>query len=243
MLHRVILASVDSTNKYMEEHLAELHPPTMVFARQQEQGKGQGTNRWDSLLGDVTFTLLVELGAIPPTSFFLITQIVSLEIVAFLDEYGVNARIKWPNDILVDSEKICGVLIKTQIEGTAFKYAMIGVGLNLEKRFGSPKHYNPPATAVKNVIPDFTLSPLEVSDRVAERILLALNAYSPNKMQEIREAYWEKMFRNQGIHRFLVRGEEILARILSVSDNGELILSSEQGREYHCAFKDVTFCF
>ncbi len=243
MFHRIVLSSVDSTNKYVEEHIEELHPPTLVFAAQQKRGKGQGTNRWDSQLGDVTFTLFSGLGAIQVTSFFLISQMVSLEIVELLDEFGIAARIKWPNDILVGLEKICGILIRTQVEGSLFKSATIGIGLNLEKRFQSPKHYNPPATAVKNFVPEFSLSPMQVSDRLAERILSAIEGYTADKSQSIRAAYWEKMFRNQGMHPFLVRGTRIYARITSVCDNGELHLQDAQGKAYHCSFKDVGFLF
>lgn len=243
MLHRIVLASLDSTNKYVEEHIEELHPPTLVFAAQQKRGKGQGTNRWDSQLGDVTFTLFSGLGAIQVTSFFLISQIVSLEIVNLLEEFGVVARIKWPNDILVGLEKISGILIRTQVEGSVFKSATIGIGLNIEKRFESPKHYNPPATAVKNLVPDFSLSPMQVSDLLAERILCAIEGYTVDKSQSIRAAYWERMFRNQGMHPFLLRGVRVEARITAVCDNGELHLQDISGKEYHCSFKDVSFLF
>ena len=243
MLHRIILASVDSTNKYVEEHKAQLSPPTLVIGIQQRRGKGQGTNRWDSKKGDLTFTLFTSIGEINVASFFILSQIVSLEIINFLLEYGIPARIKWPNDILVGLEKICGILIQTHVENGIFSNVSIGIGLNLAYRETSPAHYNPPATSIANQPNTLPLEPIAISENLTKRILTAINHYTPNQAQAIRATYWEHLFRNQGMHPFLIRGQHRLARILSVCKSGQLHLQDEFGKEYQCSFKDVKFIF
>lgn len=243
MLHRIILASVDSTNKYVEEHKGHLSPPTLVIGIQQRHGKGQGTNRWDSQKGDLTSTLFCSLREIDISSFFILSQIVSLEIVYFLLEYGIPSRIKWPNDILVGLEKICGILIQTHVENGVFSNASIGIGLNIAYRGASPAHYNPPATSIENQQISLVLNPIAVSEILAERILASIENYTPNNAQQIRAAYWEYLFRNQGMHFFIIHEQRRLARILSVCSNGQLHLQDEHGKEYQCSFKDVMFIF
>ena len=214
MLHRIILASVDSTNKYVEERKGQLSPPTLVIGIQQRHGKGQGTNRWDSKKGDLTFTL-----------------------------YGIQARIKWPNDILVGLEKICGILIQTHVENGVFSSASVGIGLNLTRRDTSPAHYNPPATSIENQLGASILNPIAASKVLAERILASIENYTSNKAQQIRAAYWEYLFRNQGMHPFIIHEKKQLARILSVCNNGQLHLQDEHGKEYQCSFKELKFVF
>ena len=243
MLHRIILASVDSTNKYVEERKGQLSPPTLVIGIQQRHGKGQGTNRWDSKKGDLTFTLFCSLGKIDISSFFILSQIVSLEIVSFLLEYGIQARIKWPNDILVGLEKICGILIQTHVENGVFSSASVGIGLNLTRRDKSPAHYNPPATSIENQLGASILNPIAASEVLAKRILASIENYTSNKAQQIRAAYWEYLFRNQGMHPFIIHEKKQFARILSVCNNGQLHLQDEHGKEYQCSFKELKFVF
>lgn len=243
MLHRVILASVDSTNKYVEDRKQHLPLPSLVIAYHQRRGRGQGSNRWDAQRGDITFTLYTELHELTVTSFFVLSQIVSLEIVDFLREYAIFAQIKWPNDILVGLEKIAGILIQTHIEGGVFRSATVGVGLNVVQRLKSPAHYQPPATAMCNLQSSISIDSIDASEQLANRILTAIKDYGTEKAQQIRARYWEQMFRNQGLHPFLIHGEHRLAQIVSVCDNGLLHLQDELGEEYHCGFKDIRFLF
>jgi len=243
MLRRIVLASIDSTNRYVEEHKTELSLPTLVIGIQQRRGKGQGNNRWDSKKGDVTFTLLTSLGKINVASYFILSQIVSLEIISVLTEYGIQARIKWPNDILVGLEKICGILIQTHIGNGEFESAAIGIGLNIVKRIKSPAHYNPPATSIMNLQNTLAVEPVSLAANLGERILASINTYEPNQSQAIRAAYWKYLFRNQGVHPFLIKDQYCLARILSVCNNGQLLLQDEQGKEYQCSFKEAKFIF
>ena len=245
MLHRIVLASVDSTNKYVEEHKAHLTPPALVTAIHQRRGKGQGENRWDSKEGDLTFTLYTTLGNINIASFFILSQIVSLEIIYLLKDNGIQARIKWPNDILVGLEKICGILIQTHVANGAFSNASIGIGLNITQRGVSPKHYNPSATSLSNLglLNAENIDPIKMSEELALRIITAINNYSSKDAQRIRADYWQHLFRNQGLHPFLINKERKNARIVAVCDNGQLHIQDESAKEYHCGFKEVKFIF
>ena len=240
-MHRIILSTVDSTNKYVEEHKANFPLPTLVTATQQRSGKGQGMNKWDSKTGDILFTLYSGLGGISAGSFFTISQIVSLAIVRFLRSCNIVACIKWPNDILVEEQKICGILIKTYIQSGVLLSAAMGVGLNVIRRGKSPSHYNPPATSILQHAPFSQINSNTASEEIARDILEVIDNYSPHTATQIRAEYWQNLYRNQGFFPFVVRGESCMARLLAVCDNGQLHLQDKKGTEYVCTFQDVQY--
>ena len=70
---------------------------------------------------------------LPATSIILITCATTLGILDYLRCKGVNARIKWPNDIWVDDKKICGILIENRLDGNMVLDSIIGIGFNLNQ--------------------------------------------------------------------------------------------------------------
>lgn len=137
------LESVDSTNNYTANRarLGELRHGAVIMAVEQTGGRGQMGTQWNSESGkNLTFSVLLERVNLSVERQFILTKIVSLSLVALLENYGIDAHIKWPNDIYVGDLKIAGVLIENSLQGNSIKRSVIGIGLNVNQSdFGDLK--------------------------------------------------------------------------------------------------------
>jgi BirA family biotin operon repressor/biotin-[acetyl-CoA-carboxylase] ligase len=104
---------------------------TVVLAEEQTKGRGRFDRAWVSPAGqNLYFTLIMR-----PS----LDRLRSLSIVAPLavalaveDSTGLLPRIKWPNDVLIDGRKLSGVLVESEVIGQSVKYALVGVGVNVD---------------------------------------------------------------------------------------------------------------
>ena len=135
--HILWLEAADSTNSELRRHPEGLDNLSIVAAREQSAGRGQGSHSWHSTPGqNLTFSILYRYDgpcALNATEAILITQVTTLALRDYLLERGVEARIKWPNDIWVGERKICGILIENTLEGTRIRESIVGIGLNLNE--------------------------------------------------------------------------------------------------------------
>ena len=126
------LKEVNSTNLYAKEHLSETVDKTVICADSQTAGRGRFNRSWVDLGCDNIFATIVLKPSEKFDSVYTnLTQYLSVVISQTLEEYGVEASIKWPNDVLVDGKKIAGILSETIMQGAKFKGIMIGFGINL----------------------------------------------------------------------------------------------------------------
>ena len=131
------LETADSTNHVLRERMARLDNLSVIAAREQTAGRGQGTHTWFSTPGEnLTFSILYRFGAVgtlAASDALLITQVTTLALRDYLLGHGVQARIKWPNDIWVEDRKICGILIENNLEGGLVRESIVGIGLNVNE--------------------------------------------------------------------------------------------------------------
>lgn len=112
-------------------------PSAMILAREQSKGRGRGERSWHSPSGmgiyaTMTFTVPSEMAGLLPLSFAVATA-------RFVRErWGVDAKLKWPNDVLVDGKKIAGILISARHHENQ-AYVAAGVGINLRRAEHPPE--------------------------------------------------------------------------------------------------------
>jgi BirA family biotin operon repressor/biotin-[acetyl-CoA-carboxylase] ligase len=129
---------VTSTND-LAHWLAQNDEPegTVVFARGQTQGRGRLGKDWVSPFGQGLYFSFILRPGIQAEDAARITLTVSWGIAAALGELHVpGVNIKWPNDILVNGKKICGILTEMHLEGAEIGYVVVGVGLNVNTAIG-----------------------------------------------------------------------------------------------------------
>ena len=131
------LDTAASTNSELRQRMSGLENLSVVAARTQTAGRGQGAHTWHASPGqNLTFSILYRFEgacALAAADTLLITQVTTLALRDYLLEAGVQARIKWPNDIWVGERKICGILIENTLEGAAVRASIVGIGFNLNE--------------------------------------------------------------------------------------------------------------
>jgi len=114
---------------------------TLVVTDRQLKGRGQRGNEWQSQGGqNLTFSVVLKPNFVKADEQFYLNMMVSLAIHDAINEVLPEAaKIKWPNDILVDQKKVCGVLIENTLSGQCIGTSVVGIGLNVnQERFELP---------------------------------------------------------------------------------------------------------
>ena len=234
------LSTVDSTNTWVAQHEGDLSNQAIVYCEEQTAGRGQRGNSWESEAGEnITASMIFHPGEFEASRQFSISESVSLAIVEFLREYGVEAKIKWPNDIYVGDKKISGILVEHHVLGRYVARSIAGMGINMNQEVFRSDAPNPVSlwqlTAKKNDID-------EAVKKLARHLEKCLaNIDEPGKTHA---KFINLLWRKDGhYHNFYDRkeSEQIEARIEGVEMNGLLTLQLKGGERRQYAFKEVEF--
>ena len=137
---------LESTNDEARRRFSGLDNLSVVACRNQTAGRGQGDHTWYSPAGrNLTFSIVFKYEGMPldAPDAALVSSFVTLGILDYLRDKGVEGRIKWPNDIWIADRKICGILVENTIENNFVTGSIIGVGFNLNERIWPPELPNP----------------------------------------------------------------------------------------------------
>jgi BirA family biotin operon repressor/biotin-[acetyl-CoA-carboxylase] ligase len=234
------LERVDSTNSYCIQLAEKGEPEGLVVAAYfQEQGRGQRGNTWDSDEGmNLTFSILLRPTFMKAEEQFEVSKVIALSICDWLKINGIEACIKWPNDIYVGEKKIAGILIENSFSSSQLDVSVVGIGLNLNQTIFSPKIPNPTSMKLIKGIqyrPEIVLRELLVS--IQMRYLQLKYGLS----QKVADDYLKTLFRFETFSSYSRAGELFKAKIIGIKPTGELILETEQGEQKSYGFKEVYF--
>jgi BirA family biotin operon repressor/biotin-[acetyl-CoA-carboxylase] ligase len=127
---------IESTNNYAKKIAYEgCEDGTIVIAEKQTAGRGRLGRTWDSSKGAGIWLSVVLRPNISPQAIQLITLSSSVAVVrAIKDTTGIETGIKWPNDIILDGRKVCGILTEMSSEADHVNHVIIGIGINVNQK-------------------------------------------------------------------------------------------------------------
>ena len=128
-----VYAEVGSTNDVLRELIGDglASDGAVVVSDSQTAGRGRLGRKWVSPAGRNLYLSALFCPEISPQESSVFTFLASCALVEVFSDYGVDAAIKWPNDILVDGKKISGVLTELSTSDDSVDYLVIGIGVNL----------------------------------------------------------------------------------------------------------------
>ncbi|NPV53656.1 MAG: biotin--[acetyl-CoA-carboxylase] ligase [Firmicutes bacterium] len=129
------LDEVDSTNIFARKLAEEGEPEgTCVVAERQTAGRGRMKRVWFSPGGGLWFSMILRPGVVAGSAgqVGLIGALAVARVLRRIAE--IDARVKWPNDVVVEGRKLCGVLAEARIAGDRIEYIVLGMGLNIRIR-------------------------------------------------------------------------------------------------------------
>jgi len=124
--------TISSTNNYAKQlAMDDISEGTVVVADVQINGRGRKNRKWSSPCGGLWFSVILY-PHIPPERGMLVTMASSVAVAQALKENtNLNPIIKWPNDLLIDDKKICGILTELDAELDRINYSIVGIGINV----------------------------------------------------------------------------------------------------------------
>jgi BirA family biotin operon repressor/biotin-[acetyl-CoA-carboxylase] ligase len=231
-----------STNDFAVELISSDKPAegTVIMADFQTEGKGQKNAVWISEKGsNLTFSIILYPSFLYPANNFYLSMAISLGIVDMMMFFGIDARIKWPNDICTNNGKIAGILIENAIQNNELKYSVIGIGLNVNQEIFPEEIPNPTSMKIElNTINDREII-LKKLLQSTENWLLKLYDMNFNLIKERYEQ--QLLFKNQ-LKKFCA-GEDIFSgTIIGINDTGQLLIADESDTIRTFSFKEVMYC-
>ncbi|UGV40922.1 biotin--[acetyl-CoA-carboxylase] ligase [Methanococcoides orientis] len=121
--------SVDSTNDMAKKMGFKAEEGTVVIAEMQESGRGRKGDRWVSPKGGIWLSVILKPGILPVHAPRL-TLMAGVAVARAIRQFGVAASIKWPNDVVIDGKKVCGILTEMDAEVDHIGFVVIGIGIN-----------------------------------------------------------------------------------------------------------------
>ena len=139
-----------STNTWAKAQAHHLSHGDVIWALSQTQGRGRRGRHWHSQPGSsLTFSVCIQLEQLKDIA-KNITQIAAISLVDLLNDYGIKAEIKWPNDILVGKKKIAGLLAElTPWKDSPTQALILGIGINVNCDPSFLGGIEKPATSLK----------------------------------------------------------------------------------------------
>ena len=125
----IILDEVDSTNEYLKKNYQKMEEHTCLQAICQTGGRGRRGHIWKSQQGNLTVSFLYR-DILHIQEAWKYTMIAASSVIDMLGHYGIDASVKWPNDVYVGDDKICGILAET-IFDPELKGIIVGIGVNV----------------------------------------------------------------------------------------------------------------
>ena len=129
----VCLSEADSTNTRAKQLAEEGYPEgTLVVAEYQSAGRGRRGREWEGPSGAGIYMTLVLKPEIEPDNASMLTLIAALAVSAAARKLtGRSVGIKWPNDIVMNGKKICGILTEMSLQSDHIDHIVIGIGINV----------------------------------------------------------------------------------------------------------------
>lgn len=131
----IYLDEVDSTNNYARLMADKINSDFLVVADMQTLGKGRMGRSWSSPAGTGIFMSLCIKPEIAVEKAYMITLVTAISICDAIEElYPISSTIKWPNDIVINSKKISGILTEMSSDMDGIKYIISGMGINVNNK-------------------------------------------------------------------------------------------------------------
>ena len=228
---------IDSTNRYAKEEALKGAPHgTVVVADSQTKGRGRLGRSWFSPKGKNLYFSIILRYNIPILIAPQLTFTASVAVCETLRTFGVNALIKWPNDIFASGKKICGILNELVAKEKTCEFLIIGIGVNVnieKKEF--PSELREIATSVYQ----------ETGKKVLRRAILVLILENLEKwLKEFEKKNTHLIFRYWREHNYTL-GKKIRVdnklegTAIGVTPYGELLLKDEHGKLHRISSGDV----
>ncbi len=207
---------------------------TVIVSEEQLEGRGRLKRVWESKKGGLYFTVILRLEDIKIKEAPLMNFAVSLALYKTIEKlFNIKAELKWPNDILIEGEKICGILSETFLKGSKIEYLNIGIGLNVnnipnveDKKTTSLTKLKKEKLNLKTILNEFLYE--------FEKLIQNLD------FKKIIKEWKEKTFFLNKKVKIITFKEEIVGTVKDIDESDGSLILKENNRKI--AYGDMFLC-
>lgn len=231
-----------STNDFAEDLCIqnEIQEGTVILSTFQSKGKGQiGKSWYSSHDKNLLCSLILEPSFLPLKSQFYLSIVVSLAVRELVCQCcgRDDIKVKWPNDIYCDKNKIAGILIQTILQGNKMRYAIVGVGLNVNEREFPIDIPNPTSISL---VTGNKLNVEEVKNLFYQCIEESYSMLRAGMHSQLRNLYLEHLYLKNIPAYFSKNGRVFTGTIKGITDAGHLIID-QGGEEYTYVNNEIIY--
>ncbi|MBX2964060.1 MAG: biotin--[acetyl-CoA-carboxylase] ligase [Cyclobacteriaceae bacterium] len=240
--HLVFVPECHSTNLELQRLMQQKGSAEglIVITDNQTAGRGQRGNTWESEPGkNLTFSVGLKPNFISLHQQFYLSMAVSLGLYDCLLHFLPNEtiKIKWPNDIMVNDKKVCGMLIENQIVNQRIDRSVVGIGLNVNQRF-----FPLPQATSMNLECEKVFDLNTVFSMLLEKIEARYLCLKPGGLQKLKQTYEQNLYWREELHEFIIDEQTQQGIVKGVSEEGKLCVLIK-GELKSFVFKEIRYAY
>jgi len=221
---------VDSTNEVAKRLAQEgAQEGVVVIAERQKKGRGRGGKPWISPIGGAWMSIILRPDTLPINAPQLTFTAGVAAAKTIKEEYALEVGIKWPNDILIENKKVCGILTEIITEKDSIDYIIAGIGIDANVDLDQlPPELREHTTSLKSEL-DMEISRMMLVRKFLENFEAMYNEFNQGNFQKILKK-WRKYSKTIGSNVEINKGTEIVkGEAVGVNREGALILELKDG--------------
>lgn len=222
--------SVDSTNSEAKRAAENGGPHgLLIIGEQQTAGRGRRGRAWKSPKGEGVFMTLLLKPEIEPGNASMLTLVMGMAVRDGLEAAaGLSAQIKWPNDIVCDGKKLCGILTEMSAQIDYINHIVIGVGINVHNR-EFPEEVSRIATSVYQQTGQ-RISRAQLIGEILNRFEMYYAEYLKTQdLRELKNVYNMHLInRGRRVHVYDIK-KDFTGTALGINEKGELLVETGDG--------------
>jgi BirA family transcriptional regulator, biotin operon repressor / biotin---[acetyl-CoA-carboxylase] ligase len=219
--------TIDSTNNYAKIIANDKEDGTIIISEEQISGRGRLGKQWHSKKYDGIWMSIILKPNISPMDAPFITLIAGASIVKALNNLGIKSSIKWPNDIIINGKKICGILTELSAEIERVNYIVLGIGINV-KTLDFPDDIVNVATSIKKE--GYNISRVDIIRNIISEFEKIYTDYIDNNDKTKTLEICKKHSAVIGHDIYTIRNnEKEKVKCIDINEDGNLVVEDEKG--------------
>lgn len=221
-------SEIDSTNHKARELAPGCPDGTLIIAERQSEGRGRMGKEWYSPHGGIWLSIILKPD-ISPEHIYRLTLVAGVSVAETLAGMGIAAQIKWPNDILINEKKVCGILTEVDAEMDAVNFVIVGIGINANIELDMlPPLLGIHSTSLKNEVGS-DINRVMLVQRLLERFEQDYRLFISGDFDSIIRRWKEHSATLNRQVRIVTRFRTIEGEAVGIDHDGALVVEREDG--------------
>jgi len=238
----VVFNEISSTNSKAKE-LAQCGEAegTVVIAQMQKSGRGRFDRIWESPEGGLYLSIILKPD-VSPDKTTLLPLVAALAVSTTIRDYDLSVSIKWPNDVRINSKKVAGILLESDINSEKINYVIIGIGVNLNSTIDQfPTDLKKTSTSVFNELAchvDYHKFLVDLLSNFERYYSLFIQGGYDSIISE-----WKKASDTLGKQvKIVTSSSDIVGMATDIDNSGFLLVKTESGEQKKIMSGDCVYC-